>query len=52
MEVTTVSPEVVELLTDISTGVSLQVHFSYLFLALICAYGLYRLYIRIFGRFF
>lgn len=49
---TTVSSEVVELLTDISTGVNLQVHLIYLLLVIICVYGLYRLYTRIFGRFF
>lgn len=52
METTTVSSEVVYLLTDISTGVNLQVHLTYFLLAIICVYGLYRLYISIFGRFF
>lgn len=49
-EITT--SEVVDLLTNISVGINLQVHLMYLLIIIICGYGLYRLYTYVFRRFF
>lgn len=52
-EVTTavMSPEVLELLQHIDTGVTIQTHIMYLFLALVGAYCLYMVYTFVFRRF-
>lgn len=55
METTTVvitEYDTIALLEHIDTGVTLQVHLMYLLIAILFAYGLYRIYTYVFRSFF
>lgn len=48
---TEVTTDIVILLEKIETGVSIQTHLLYLLIAVLFAYGIYRIYVSVFKPF-